>query len=289
MMSIFSARETYVGQSEAPEPATGRIPAGWATGRGDEAQSATFRALAWSQDDDSAAEPLPYTGADYSGPTVSISADTQEPQSAIRLRRSTLLSGIAAGFAAAAVGGLALAVMTTTDAPATTPVTVTQPVVSAVIPQPKPEGPTQVRQIRSSAPTRANTDVSSARPAPPAVSSQPAAVAPAPESQTPVAPEAAPAVVEPAAAESAAPEFTPPGTRPPVLTPPIVSVPEVAPQQVPHPVGPPTFHVPTMPQEGITLPPVNSVGASGAAGGVTVNPVVTLPPMTPTLSIGGAH
>lgn len=304
MMSIYTARETYVGQAPASEPVTARTPAAWATGSGDQAQSATFRALAWSQDDDSAAEPLPYTGADYSGPSLSVSTDSEEPQSATRLRRSTLLCGIAAGFAAAAIGGLLLTVMNTQDTPDTTSVRVTQPVLSAAIPQSKAEAPAQVRQIRSSAPTQANGPIPSARSVPPAVSPQAPAAAPVPESQTPVAPVvAAPEAAEAAAPEaavaaapetavasaSADPEFTPPGTLPPVLTPPSVSLPEVTPQLVPHPVVPPTFHIPTTPQGGGTLPPVNSVGASGAAGGVTLNPVVTLPPMIPTLSAGGAH
>ena len=280
MTSIFTARETYVGRTDEP-------------------QSATFRALAWSaEDDDSSAEPLPYTGEHYSGPTVPILADAAEPPFATRDRRSTLLYGIVTGFAAAAIGGLfltvmntdVLTVMDTDDVPATTSVKVTQPVVGAVSPQSKAEAPARVRQIRSSAPTQGNASIPTGRAVPPAVSPQPPVATQAPESQTPDAPEAvAPAAAASAAPASAAPEFTPPGTLPPVLTPPSVSLPEVAPQQVPHPVGPPTFHVPTMPQEGITLPPVNSVGASGAAGGVTLNPVVTLPPMIPTLSVGGGH
>lgn len=278
MMSIFTARETYVGRTDDP-------------------QSATFRALAWSaEDDDRAAEPLPYTGEHYSGPVVSVLADAAEPPFETRDRRSTLLYGIVMGFAAAAIGGLLLTVMNTVNAPATTSVKVTQPVVSAVSPPSKAEAPSRVRQmIRSSVPTQANASIPPARAIAPTGSPQPPVAAPAPESQTPVAPEAVtPEAVVPAVAASpepasAAPEFTPPGTLPPVLDPPIVSLPEVTPQQVPHRVVPPTFHVPTKQYEGITLPPVNSVGAAGAAGGVTLNPIVTLPPMIPTLSVGGGQ
>ena len=270
MMSIYTARETYVGRTDEP-------------------QSATFRALAWSEDDGSTAEPLPYTGEDYSGQAVSITADTVEPSSANRYRRSTLLYGITAGFAAATIGGLMLTVMNTNDVPATTTVQVTPPVVSAAIPASKAEAPAQVRQIRSSAPTQTNVSIPSARAVPPAVSPQPPAAAPASESQTPAAPPAAmaPAAVGTPAVISAAPEFTPPGTLPPIFTPPSVSLPEVTPQQVPHPVVPPTLHIPTTQHDGTTLPPVNSMGATGAAGGVTLNPVVTLPPMIPAL--GGSH
>ena len=66
-------------------------------------------ALAWSQDD-FLAEPLPYTGEEYSVPEVSFArrcpiTDADEPASEPRYRPSMLLYGIAAGFVAAAIGG----------------------------------------------------------------------------------------------------------------------------------------------------------------------------------------
>ena len=242
MMSIYSARETYIGRT-------------------DDAQSATFRALAWSQDEDSVPEPLPYSGEDYL-------ADSSPAVPAARDRRSALLYGIAAGFAAAAVGGLLLTVMNTDSAPATTSVSVTQPVVSAALPQPAVATPTQVRQIRSSAPSQARV------------------VAPAPEVQTAPAPEpVAPESLAPEPVAPAAPEYAPPVAPPPVFLPPVISLPEVTTQPVPHPVGPPTFHVPTLPPEGITLPPVITVPVAPPAPKpvITLKPGVTVPPMIPAL------
>src|SRR5262249_11337495 len=65
----------------AARPPTGIGAAGWAAGAAglaasesasDGAASATFRALAWSQDDSPGGEPVPYSGEDYTfdqGPT----------------------------------------------------------------------------------------------------------------------------------------------------------------------------------------------------------------------------
>ena len=144
MMRMSLARETSGGPTATYEPVTGRIPNAWAARREDQAQSATFRALAWSQDDDSAAEPLPYTGEEYqvcsdSRPAVRVTTDTAEPPSATGYRRSTLLYGIAAGFAAAAIGGLLLTAVNTDDGPTTISTKVTQPATNVVNSQPNSE------------------------------------------------------------------------------------------------------------------------------------------------------
>ncbi len=69
------AADAPTGLSAAADTPTGIAPAAWAAGAAglaagesaaDGAPSATFRALAWSQDDAPTAEPVPYTGADYS-------------------------------------------------------------------------------------------------------------------------------------------------------------------------------------------------------------------------------
>ena len=74
MTSISIPREGFIGRESGEfdptaasptarrECLTGRTPTAWATSRDDDSQSATFRALAWSQEDDSIAECLPYIG-----------------------------------------------------------------------------------------------------------------------------------------------------------------------------------------------------------------------------------
>ena len=85
--------------------------------------SATFRALAWSQDDDAADEPVPYTGEDsyvtditamrpqaqYVAPTGPI----DEPRTWHRLPQ--LVFGVAAAVALIALGGVAIALTSSTD------------------------------------------------------------------------------------------------------------------------------------------------------------------------------
>lgn len=304
MMSISTTRETYFGRG-ASEP-TGRTPTAWAAGPGVEGQSATFRALAWSQDDDSGAEPLPYIGEEYqectdSRPTVRVTADIAEPSSAIGYRRSASLYGIAAGFAAAAVGGLLLSVVNTDDGPATISTKVTQPATNVVKSEPKSEAVKQEGPIRQSVPAPVSVATAPVSVVPSAFAPGPTIAAPARDTQTPSMPEAAapeaaaPEAAAPKAAapESAAPEFTAPDAKPPVWVPPalsspIVSVPEVTPQQVPHPVGPldfdlPTnFHVPT-----VADPPIASPAAPAAPNPViTWQPEVVIPAVIPTLSTG---
>lgn len=305
-MRMSLASESSVAPTETCESVTGRAPNAWAARREDQAPSATFRALAWSQDDDSVAEPLPYTGEEYqectdSRPTARVTADTAEPSSATGYRRSTLLYGIAAGFAVAAIGGLLLSVVNTDDGPATISTKVTQPATNIVKPQPKSEPARQEGPIREAVPAPAGTATAPVHAVPSAVAPRPATAAPAPDTQTPSTPEAAapeaaaPEVAAPKAAapESAAPEFTAPDAKPPVWVPPalsspIVSVPEVTPQQVPHPVGPldfdlPTdFHVPT-----VADPQIASPAAPAAPDPViTWQPEVVIPVVIPTLSTG---
>ncbi len=90
--------------------------------------SATFRALAWSQDDDSADEPVPYTGEDFydtevtsARPPVQYVPPTgpiDEPRTWQRLPQ--LVFGLAAVVALVAVGGVAIALTSATNS---TPVT----------------------------------------------------------------------------------------------------------------------------------------------------------------------
>ena len=84
--------------------------------------SSTFRALAWSQDDDTADEPVPYTGADpydtdatTSRPPVQYVPATgpiEEPRTWQRLPQ--LVFGVAAALALIAVGGVAIALTSAT-------------------------------------------------------------------------------------------------------------------------------------------------------------------------------
>ena len=60
------------------ETATGMATAAWATGAAaDGPASATFRALAWSEDEPASSEPVPYTGADYAFDPEATSARPQ--------------------------------------------------------------------------------------------------------------------------------------------------------------------------------------------------------------------
>jgi Hsp70 protein len=102
--------------------------------------SSTFRALAWSQDDDTVGDPTPYTGEDpYADPyadsgTTRVVAQyhprqDDEPRSWLRLPQ--LLVGVAAVVALVAVGGVAIALTSATDetrpTPTTVPITATSP------------------------------------------------------------------------------------------------------------------------------------------------------------------
>ncbi len=90
---------------------------------GDAPGSATFRALAWSQDDDTADDVVPYTGDVYATdgtvarPSVQYVPPTEpieEPRSAFN-RLPQLVFGLAAVVAVVAVGGVAVALTSASD------------------------------------------------------------------------------------------------------------------------------------------------------------------------------
>ena len=301
MTSISLPRETAAIRTAAHEPLTGRIPTAWTTSRDDESQSATFRALAWSEEDDSVGEYLPYVGEEFtvseadSRQTVHCAADAAGSVSAPRYSRSVLLGGIVAGFAAAAVGGLLVAFVNADITPPTTSPAVIQPAKNAVVSQPNGESAHQSGPIRPVAPAPTNsaaapvrTGASAATPAPtaPALppasqgSSAPQVSAPevtvpqvaTPQIATPqvTTPQiATPQVTTPqiatpqvAAPEVATPEVAAPEVATPEVQLPIVSVPVVTPQLVP-----PRWVVPTVPG------PSPAPGPSSAS-----NPVISLKP-----------
>ena len=324
MTSISIPREGFIGRESeefdptaasptaSHEPHTGRTPTAWATSRDDESQSATFRALAWSQEDDSADEYLPWIGEEYtvsevdSRQAVQFAEEAAGSVSAPRFSRSALLYGIVAGFAAASVGGLLLTVVNADIAPPTTSPTVIQPAENVVVSQPNGESAHQAGPIRPFAPAPTNAVASSTRPVLPAAISAPSAPALPPASQLPSAPQAS-------APEVTAPEVTTPQVKPqvlvvppelpPLVTSPIVSVPEVTPQPVPHPVGPIVIHVPAVsdpthlptPSGPIHMPtvfdPAIPEPAAPAASnpGISLTPGVTIPVVIPTLSTGAGQ
>lgn len=254
------------------------------------AQSATLWALAWSDEPESVAEPVPYTGGD----------DAPQQSRETRSQLPTLLFGIAAGAVAIAVGGLALSVSDTETQPA--PAVTTEAVQLAVPPSQDADGANRGGSPRSSLPVNGQSRVADTVPrvanAPQRVanSSKPAiAAAPAstqqasiPQASIPQNVETQPAPAEPAPAQPAPAQVTtpvalPPPAAPPVITPPIVSItppivsiPEVTPMPLPHPVVPPVFHVPSVtvaPNPGIVLPPA----LKEPIVTVAPNPAITLP------------
>ncbi len=139
------------GLASAADVPTAMGPAAWAAGAAglaageaadDGAASATFRALAWSQDDESA-DPLPYTGDDYAASTTYGDAGAtgarppvafgpgdgydpdlgDEPPPLPWYKRPPVLFGAAAAAALLALGGLAVTLTSSTGEPA--PVTET--------------------------------------------------------------------------------------------------------------------------------------------------------------------
>ncbi|MEH3139256.1 MAG: Hsp70 family protein [Mycobacterium kyogaense] len=140
----------------AGEP-TAMAPAAWAAGAAglaagqaadDGAASATFRALAWSQDDDLGSEPVPYTGADYvaaspdqARPSVAFSPDDDghdEPAPLAWYKRPPVLFGIAAAAALLAAGGLAVTLTSSDGDPGTVTETATPPAASSPVELPPP-------------------------------------------------------------------------------------------------------------------------------------------------------
>ena len=309
MTSISIPRETAAIRTAAHEPLTGRIPTAWTTSRDDESQSATFRALAWSQEDDSVGEYLPYIGEEFtvseadSRQTVHCAADAAGSVSAPRYSRSVLLFGIVAGFAAAAVGGLLVAFVNADITPPTTSPAVIQPAKNAVISQPNGESAHQGGPIRPVAPAPTNTAAAPVRTGASAATPAPTAPALPPASQGPSAPQVpAPEVTTPevtvpqvatpqistpqvATPEVATPEVATPEVAAPQVEPPIVSVPEVTPQPVPHPVGPIVLHVPT-----VSDPAIPALVAPAASNPViSLKPDVTIPVVIPSFPAGAGQ
>lgn len=133
------------GLASAADAPTSMASAAWAAGAAglaagesatDGAPSATFRALAWSQDESPAAEPVPYRGEDYgpvldegrteARPPVAFARDDEydaEPEPLPWYKRPPILFAAAAAAALAAVGGLAVTLTGTSGD--STPVTET--------------------------------------------------------------------------------------------------------------------------------------------------------------------
>ena len=309
MTSISLPRETAAIRTAAHEPLTGRIPTAWTTSRDDESQSATFRALAWSQEDDSVGEYLPYIGEEFtvseadSRQTVHCAADAAGSVSAPRYSRSVLLLGIVAGFAAAAVGGLLVAFVNADITPPTTSPAVIQPAKNAVVSQPNGESAHQSGPIRPVAPAPTNSAAAPVRTGASAATPAPTAPALPPASQGSSAPQvsapevtvpqvatpqiATPQVTTPevAAPEVATPEVAAPEVAAPQVEPPIVSVPEVTPQPVPHPVGPIVLDVPTVSDPAIPAP----AGPAASNPVISLKPDVTIPVVIPRFPAGAGQ
>lgn len=156
----------------------GFLGAGAAAAADDAPGSATFRALAWSQDDDAVADPLPYTGPDYTGPNYSgpnpyaIDETGARPQIQYTpavgevdaparpwYRLPQLAIGAAALVGLVALGGVAytLTTQSTPSGETTTPTPVEMPVLSTTVeppppPPPAPEEPPVVTVTQEPAP-----------------------------------------------------------------------------------------------------------------------------------------
>jgi hypothetical protein len=147
------------GMATAADAPTSVGAAAWAAGAAglaagqsasDGAASATVRALAWSQDEAPAAEPVPYTGDDYASggdpaataarPPVAFAPGEQdyaaEPEPLPWYKRPPILFGAAAAAALLAIGGLAVTLTSTVGD--STPVTETSTTLSM---EPSPAGP----------------------------------------------------------------------------------------------------------------------------------------------------
>jgi Hsp70 protein len=144
------APDASTGMAAAPDMPTGVAPAAWAAGAAgiaagesasDGAPSATYRALAWSQDESAGGEPVPYSGEDYTfdyasqgatgaRPAVEFERETEqfqpEPPPLPWYRRPAVLFGAAAAVALLAVGGLAIT-LTSTSSPTKTTTSITAP------------------------------------------------------------------------------------------------------------------------------------------------------------------
>jgi hypothetical protein len=153
------AADAPTGMAGAADAPTSMATAGWAAAvaglaagesAADGSQSATFRALAWSQDESAAGEPMPYTGEEYeygfepgatsARPQVAFAPEDeeypQEPEPLPWYKRPAVLFGAAAAAAVLAIGGLAVTLTSTSSD--TSPVTETATTVSM---EPSPAQP----------------------------------------------------------------------------------------------------------------------------------------------------
>ncbi|MGH3960193.1 Hsp70 family protein [Mycobacterium sp.] len=118
-------------------------------------QSATYRALAWSQDASSAKEPLPYTGEDHSGeqgqrpapapPAVAFEPAVPAPERTPRHKRPGVIFSLAAAAALVALLGaglVAFKLSTSSTSPLKTTSSVTPSELPSVGPIPPPPPPT---------------------------------------------------------------------------------------------------------------------------------------------------
>lgn len=179
------------GMAPAADAPTSMGAAAWAAGAAglaagaaaaDGASSATFRALAWSQDDEPAGEPVPYAGEDYdpsatgARPPVAFAPhDTgygagygEEPGPLPWYKRPPVLFGAAAAAALAALGGLAITL--TGSEGDSTPVTETATTFST---EPSPQAPPPpVTTVTIGPDGVATTTVSQPPPPPPTTTQQ---------------------------------------------------------------------------------------------------------------------
>jgi hypothetical protein len=138
--------------------------------------SSTFRALAWSQDDETVGDPEPYTGEDpYADPygdagttrVVTQYHPRRESGQRSWQRLPLLLFGVAATIAVVAVGGVAIALTSATDesrpTPTREPVTATSPPMPSLPPPTSAAPPPPVTE----APPQNVVTVTSAAPPPP--------------------------------------------------------------------------------------------------------------------------
>lgn len=160
LLAMQGPAQDATGMAPAADAPTGMASSAWAVGSAgraasesasDGSPSATFRALAWSQDDDVEKDPVPYSGDDYtfdpgpsagwvdeppaspSGARPQLQFDHTNSRTAIAdeptpwYRRPPLLFGIAAAVAAISVGGLAISLTSSDSTPTTTTTRVTKP------------------------------------------------------------------------------------------------------------------------------------------------------------------
>ena len=221
-------------ESRVGDAPTGVAATAWAAGvqaaaagesASDGDQSATFRALAWSQDDSNAPEPIPYSGSDYlfdPGSTEPAAPGAEPPDEAgyrvepaplTWYRRPVVLFGLAAALLLAATGGLAYTLTSqggSTGGTTGTPTPGSPPAENA--PQPgqppstvvvtDPEGRTSVSTVSTAPPADSTT---SAEPPATTTSTTPATTT----STTATTASTTPATTEPTTtATSAAPPST---------------------------------------------------------------------------------